>query len=298
MSTIVKYKDNTLTTIENSKKTIKTANKWMEDNLTLIKTDSSNPLIYQDEDGYLVINKDGNSSGVETVALNIAANGIYDAGTGKAYNQARVRVPVSNIMKSIIDRSVTSITNSDLPKVTTLGYSAFSDCINLTSITLDDLTSIGDYCFMNCSSLSSFHGKSVSYLGQYAFQGSGIITFVSETPITGGIYNALYGAAGLEKIDLSYTNSFSNGFFRCAVLNTLVLRNNTICKLSGIGAFQSSPFASGGTGGTLYVPSALISSYQSATNWSTILGYENNKILPIEGSIYETKYADGILIGN
>ena len=50
---------------------------------------------------------------------------------------------------------------------------------------------------------------------------------------------------------------------------------------------------SNGSGGTLYVPQALISTYQSATNWSTILGYANNQILPIEGSIYENQYADG-----
>ena len=65
-----------------------------------------------------------------------------------------------------------------------------------------------------------------------------------------------------------------------------------MCSLSNVNAFTGA-FASGGTGGTLYVPQALIASYQSATNWSTILGYANNQILPIEGSIYETQYADG-----
>lgn len=56
---------------------------------------------------------------------------------------------------------------------------------------------------------------------------------------------------------------------------------------------NSTQFASNGTGGTLYVPQALISSYQSATNWSTILGYANNSIQAIEGSQYENYYADG-----
>ena len=56
---------------------------------------------------------------------------------------------------------------------------------------------------------------------------------------------------------------------------------------------NSNPFANGKSGGTLYVPADMISSYQSATNWSTILGYANNQILPIEGSIYETQYVDG-----
>ena len=42
-----------------------------------------------------------------------------------------------------------------------------------------------------------------------------------------------------------------------------------------------------GSAGTLYVPNDLIASYQSASNWSTILGYTNNQIKKIEGSIYE-----------
>ena len=58
-------------------------------------------------------------------------------------------------------------------------------------------------------------------------------------------------------------------------------------------SFSNTPFDNGGTGGALYVPAALISAYQGAANWSTILGYPNNRILPIEGSAYETRYADG-----
>ena len=82
-------------------------------------------------------------------------------------------------------------------------------------------------------------------------------------------------------------------FTGCSVLKTLILRPASLVSLGNINNFNSTPFASGGTGGTLYVPQSLISSYQSATNWSTILGYANNQILPIEGSIYETQYADG-----
>lgn len=37
----------------------------------------------------------------------------------------------------------------------------------------------------------------------------------------------------------------------------------------------------------LYVPSAQVAGYQAAANWSTILGYANNNILPVEGSPYE-----------
>lgn len=76
-------------------------------------------------------------------------------------------------------------------------------------------------------------------------------------------------------------------------LSTLIIRKSSVVAATNLNVFNNTPFASGGTGGTLYVPSAVISSYQSATNWSTILGYANNSIQAIEGSQYENYYADG-----
>lgn len=106
--------------------------------------------------------------------------------------------------------------------------------------------------------------------------------------------------SGLTLLDFTYTSGnglLTNSFYGDSKLATLVLRSAAVTPLgSPAGAFNNTPFASGKAGGTIYVPSALISTYQEATNWSTIFGYGNgaqNKILPIEGSIYETQYADG-----
>ena len=100
------------------------------------------------------------------------------------------------------------------------------------------------------------------------------------------------GCTALEAVDLrgSLTVQSFNG---CTKLATVVIRATSVVSLSNINAFNNTPFASGKAGGTLYVPQALIASYQAATNWSTILGYANNQILQIEGSIYETQYVDG-----
>lgn len=79
-------------------------------------------------------------------------------------------------------------------------------------------------------------------------------------------------------------------------LKTLILRKAALSVLSNINAFNGTPFASGKAGGTLFVPADLIPTYQSATNWSTILGYDNNSIKAIEGSQYEHAYANGTTI--
>lgn len=83
-------------------------------------------------------------------------------------------------------------------------------------------------------------------------------------------------------------NTFGQHLFDgCNALKDLVLLKDSVISLTSTNAFTGTPFASGGAGGTLWVPNDLISSYQAATNWSTILGYANNQIKAIEGSVWE-----------
>lgn len=130
-----------------------------------------------------------------------------------------------------------------------------------------------------------------------AFQEATGLQFFIGTGTTYFYAQAFKGCSGLEAVDIgnSYTHRFEvENFGQCSSLTVLVIRKNSVVALQGgINVFISTPFASDGTGGTLYVPQALIASYQAATNWSTILGYANNSIHAIEGSIYETQYADG-----
>lgn len=99
--------------------------------------------------------------------------------------------------------------------------------------------------------------------------------------------------SSLLGVDLLGGTLTQSTFYNDSKLATIVLRKTTLCALSNINVFTGTPFASGKSGGTLYVPQDLIASYQAATNWSTILGYADNQILPIEGSTYETQYVDG-----
>ena len=89
----------------------------------------------------------------------------------------------------------------------------------------------------------------------------------------------------------------NNAFNGASAMNVLILRKSSgVVPLQNINAFGNTPFASGKSGGTLYVPNSLISAYQSASNWVTILGYATNSIQKIEGSIYANAYADGTVI--
>lgn len=85
----------------------------------------------------------------------------------------------------------------------------------------------------------------------------------------------------------------SQEFYGCTKLNTIILRRSTaITSLTNINNFTSTPFASGKTGGTIYIPKVLYDElgtgstldYKSATNWSTIDGYGTVTWATIEGS--------------
>lgn len=195
------------------------------------------------------------------------------------------------------------------------GGSSIADLCNgdITRLDDDNITSFLISLRNTSWNLQTIFLKNLEVLTiSYCFSNTKVETVVLPSLEYGT--NAAYffsGATSLTKIDLgaSYsteTAGVRGGTFNGAsALNTLILRKSSeIVPLGNINAFGNTPFASGKAGGTLYVPSALISSYQSASNWSTILGYANNQIKSIESTHTDPNapidltlyYADGTLI--
>lgn len=147
----------------------------------------------------------------------------------------------------------------------------------------------------NCSDYV-FIGTGNKTIVSYVFYNNGTTKATFKGSWGGLSQNAFRGTNGMTVLDLSSSTGSiaTNAFYSCNALKKIVIRRNSVMALSNTGAFTtSSVWKNGGGGGTLYVPRRLISSYQSASNWSTILGYSNNNIAAIEGSDFETKYADG-----
>lgn len=160
-------------------------------------------------------------------------------------------------------------------------------------------------CFYNCTSLQSLNIPKVIMLGQNALQNcTSLHTLVA--PKMTGLRNGFASGAGLQQVDLPVCGAINGNehFKNNSGLTILVLRKTSVCTLGNINSFTGTPFASDGTGGTLYVPNSLLSSYQSASNWTTILGYANNSIKSIESTHTDpnapidltTHYADGTVI--
>ena len=106
-------------------------------------------------------------------------------------------------------------------------------------------------------------------------------------------------------IEYAHTRIDQNTFTNDTVLKTLVLRQSShIPPLLNVNAFNGTPFASGGSGGDIYIPKSLYDhlgdgttlDYKAATNWATVDGYGTITWHSIEGGYYETHYADGTVI--
>ena len=149
--------------------------------------------------------------------------------------------------------SVVNLTEAQLPALTTTVQASFGTMPELKTVRLSNITAISAYLFDACTKLeTAVLPKATSFGGTGAFR----------------------GCTSLQKVDMKGSSRIETSTFDgSSSFNFLVLRNTSVVPLRNINAFSNTPFASGKAGGTLYVPSSLVSSYTSTSNWSTILGY-------------------------
>lgn len=155
-----------------------------------------------------------------------------------------------------------------------------SQCQGLTSINLHLTASYVDGLFQHCHNL---------------------ITAVLTIDDVNNALRVFVACYSLEVVDINASRIRTQTFYSATNLQTIILRSESLVALENTNAFQSTPFASGGAGGTIYLPKVLYDhlgdgtslDYKAATNWSTIDGYGTITWAQLEGSQYETQYADG-----
>lgn len=208
----------------------------------------------------------------------------------------------TNMLNALIDGSITeittnaesvrnnafmgcaSLTNVNLPKVTSIGTQAFQGCQKLTDVDSPQATSIGGTAFESCYVLTNVNLPKVTSMGIQAFSYCKALTTINLPLVTTISTSVFHYCEKLTSVILPKATSIGTTAFKhCKNLTTLVLGSQTLCTLSKTSAFDNTPFASGGTGGVAYVPQNLIADYEIATNWSSL----NVTFLPIEGSEYE-----------
>lgn len=163
----------------------------------------------------------------------------------------------SDTLLGLLERTITEIEDD---RVTVVAAYAFYSNKVIQSISFPNATSMGFYACFGASNLTHANLPKAATVGSFGFADANLYYFDAPT----------------KQI---YQHTFRNN----ANLSRLILRNpNKICTLDDVNAFSGTPFASGGTGGTVYVPSSLIESYQTATNWASL----NCEFKAIEDYLY------------
>lgn len=166
----------------------------------------------------------------------------------------------------------TAITSVNAPGVTSITVAAFKDCTHLTSVVFPKLTSFSSGPFYGAGSASGISG------------GPWVFPKLTAVPADG--FRQIRASA----VDLgpSCASIAARAFYQPAYggyIPVLILRKTdavvTVADTTALQKFNASS--------RIYVPASLVEAYKTATNWSTI----GDIFYPIEGSIYETQYADG-----
>lgn len=215
----------------------------------------------------------GNTDADLTAAVNSLIAGFGQGGGG------------DDVLNAVIDRSITAIEST----VTSVGAQSFRGCNSLTSAKFPEATLLDTYAFAQCKSLSHVYFPKVRTINTYVFQESALVE-ISLPSFTGTLNTVFLNSKSLKKVDLGNNNCVltTNAFKGATSFDTLILRyTEGVVKLYNVAAFVDSPFASGGTGGTVYVPSALIETYKTETNWSTLYSAGTCNFVALEGSEYE-----------
>lgn len=199
----------------------------------------------------------------------IEENGTYSADNGyDGLGQVIVNVEASggeeNQLDEILNGTITAI-NSNVAKIISYGCYGIR---SLTSVNLPECNSIGSYAFRGCDYLATINAPKVTSLGSYGFFGTKITKIVF--PVAASVpSNCFYSCSALTKADFGVAKSIAaSSFYGCSNLEALILRkSDAICTLSNTNAISSSGIGKGT--GYVYVPSSLIETYKTATNWST-----------------------------
>jgi hypothetical protein len=154
---------------------------------------------------------------------------------------------------------------------TTIRSYAFYNFRSVTSISAPNATKLEQYAFGYCTAVTSVNLPEVTTIANGSLRNLHALTSIVLPKLTTVAGYGLYYSLAATKIDLPVCTTLdAYGLGYSNKLQHLILRSPTVCTLKNVNCFASTLYASGQAGGYVYVPSALVSEYQNATNWSSL----------------------------
>ena len=157
-------------------------------------------------------------------------------------------------------------------EVTTIGESAFQDCVKLRKIDLSSCTVVGLTAFSSCKSLGKIELTVCSNIGTNAFVDCYALKKIINKTNVATVHSIFLNCYNLELIDIN-TNYFYQPTSAYG-LKIVILRNSVVTVLNSLvsGGLLANGY------GYIFVPANLVNAYKADTNWCVIA----DQILAIE----------------
>ena len=218
-------------------------------------------------------------------------------GGGSTYTPAEMAGAILNLPSggggiSVDDIAMQNITGDIVFTTATIVKNKPFSSMPITSAGGTSVTEIKGEAFRYCSSLASISFPNVTKFsgGNNEFGGCTALTQAMFPKLSewSSCFYAFADCTNLAVCDLGSIASMNNNTFNgCTSLRTLILRKTgSICTANWWNAAVFGGLYNNPTQSTIYVPQALISTYQTATNWSSAYA-SGVTFKKIEGSIYE-----------
>lgn len=186
----------------------------------------------------------------------------------------------------------TNLRNVNLQSVSYVGMYAFSSCKSLFSISLPYCLSVGTNAFQGCTSLSIASIPNCSNLGGNAFTSCWVLSSAYFPMTNQTNTRTFWSCLKLSQALLGNALLQSSVFEGCTSLQSVYLLSSTPGNLSA-SVFIRTPILDSsylGYYGSIYVPSAAVETFKSATNWASLSdrivampsSIENQHIIPYE----------------
>ena len=230
---------------------------------------------------YLLLRKNENSTENQVYSQCVQSirlgSGITSIGYYAFYYCRKLAyITMPSTVTSISDRafySCTSLASITIPDgVTSIGSYAFNACTSLLFVAIPpSVTSVSTYAFVGCSIIVSvvFSGN-ITSIENYTFQnGHNLASIILPSTVTSiGIsaFQACYGLVSLT-IPSTVTSIGNNAFNTCAGMKECHIKPTSVPTLG------TTVFAGISSDCVIYVPTASLDSYKTATNWSTYASY-------------------------
>lgn len=207
-------------------------------------------------------------------------------------------VTIPNTVTQILDYFCenTSVGSFTIPSSVTQISNYFLTGSKVTSLIIpSSVTKIGEYFCQNTKITSITIPSTVTSLGNDAFNGcSSLTTLIFNAPISNPNQSLCNGTNSLALVDLnsSVTNirnySFARGSASTNLLEIVLRRtDNIVTVANAIGSTSFNAAFRNRRNIKLYVPSALIASYEANSNWAAGITAGYLTIVALEGSQYE-----------